>query len=539
MYSIRTKLNLWFLLGIMVIFVAVFASLRMFQTEMLRQVQSVNEEALHEYIHTDWRSQTKALAAMTADMLVHPLYNDDFESIRDLAMVSVDKDMALCVFVVNGDGVILSDGTEEAKLMGMQYHADHLSHQPNTMLEKIDIDIGDTHLGTLYMQFDRSQSTRAIAAMHELGQIRYRKAQNSSDAWLLGLFVGALTFGAAGAYVVSRGLTRPLGTLSEAIEKVSRHEYDLNVPDQGDEIGELGRMLVKMGRDLKETTVTTSALEGTIAERTAELREKARELEAANERLMELDKLKSSLLSNVSHELRTPLTSVLGFARMLAADAQRIAKEAGENASGKFVDRIARNEEIVRHESKRLIRLINDILDLSKIEGGAFDWRDECVNIDKLMRNAIASVRGRLESYPGIDLRLILPDGPKPTLAIDEDKFHQALLNLLDNAVKFTESGVIEFILKDTTSHVVIEISDSGPGVPADERNMIFDRFYQAKGDLLSDKPQGTGIGLSICREVVQRYCGTIVVEENERGGARFVITLPKNLLEACPQPLS
>lgn len=529
MYSIRAKLNLWFTLIITVIFAAVFISLRAYQMENLEKTQAANEALIRDYIRADWQSRATTFADMSADMLVRPVYNRDLEAIRDIAAVTMDNHMAVNCFVLNEDGIILSDGRLEDSLLGHPFDLETMRHGPGTLVERVPITIGTHRLGEVVLEFDRAESESSIQAMQVLAQEQYRQTRNASDTRLLIIFVAALAIGLTGAYLLSRGLTKPLDMLARAIAKVSRHEYEFDVPNRSDEIGALGRMLVTMGRDLKETTITKSALQQEVEDRTRDLQEKARELEEANERLMELDKLKSSLLTNVSHELRTPLTSVLGFARMLAKDARRIADEAQTPAARKQLQRIADNEEIIHKESQRLIRLINNILDLARIESNNLAWDDEPVDIADQLRLALRNVSPVLDRYPDIQVCLNIHPDQRPVLHLDPDRLHQVLLNLLSNAIKYTEAGNILLELAELGDRVEITVADSGPGVPASEQDRIFERFYQSNDDVLIDKPDGTGLGLSICREIITHYGGTITVSSNDWGGATFRITLPTN----------
>lgn len=529
MYSLRAKLNLWFILIITVIFAAVFISLRAYQVENLEQTQAANEKLMRDYIRADWRSRAKAFAGMSADMLVRPVYNRDLEGIRDIAAVTMDNHMAINCYVLNEDGIILSDGRLEGSLLGHTFDLETMRHDSDTLVERVPITIGTHRLGEVVLEFDRAESENSIEAMQALVWQQYRQTRRASDTRLLFIFAAALAIGLSGAFLLARGLTTPLDMLARAIAKVSRHEYEFDVPNRSDEIGTLGRMLVRMGRDLKETTITKSALQREVEQRTRDLQEKARELEEANARLMELDKLKSSLLTNVSHELRTPLTSVLGFARMLARDARRIADEARSPAARKQLQRIASNEEIIHKESQRLIRLINNILDLARIESNNLAWGDEPVDIAEQLRMALQNVGGILARYPDIRVCLNIHPDQQPVLHLDPDRLHQVLLNLLSNAIKFTEAGRILLELAELGDRVEIIVADSGPGVPAGEQDRIFERFYQSNNDVLIDKPDGSGLGLSICREIINHYGGTITVETNDWGGATFRITLPKH----------
>ncbi len=245
--------------------------------------------------------------------------------------------------------------------------------------------------------------------------------------------------------------------------------------------------------------------------------------------LEEMDSLKSSFLSSVSHELRTPLTSVRGFAKLIRRDFERyFLPEAGDAKLESRARRIVENIGIVQNESERLTRLINDVLDLSKIEAGTTSWNDTAFSIADLLRSAFKTASGQFADKPRIEPRLTLPD-PLPEVEADYDRVFQIVINLINNAVKFTESGVIEVSAQALPEGwVEIAVRDTGAGIPEGELEKIFDKFHQAaRQDTLSDKPTGTGLGLSICKQIVEHYGGEIWVESVPGEGSRFVFTLP------------
>lgn len=271
-------------------------------------------------------------------------------------------------------------------------------------------------------------------------------------------------------------------------------------------------------------------LESKVRDRTRDLELKARELEDANRKLRELDAMKNSLLSSVSHELRTPLTSVLGFTRLIEKDFSRafspLAK--GKATLEQKANRIHENLEIIRHESERLTRMINDFLDLSKIESGRIEWNDCRVKLDDAVNGTIQAVRGTLDGKPFVTLDISLPDD-MPPLFIDPDRLFQVLHNLLSNAVKFTNEGVIKLeatITEADELHLVVV--DSGAGIPEEDLESIFTKFHQVRWDeAQGPKPYGTGLGLAICKQIIEHYGGRIWAESPAAGGAALHFILP------------
>ncbi len=269
-------------------------------------------------------------------------------------------------------------------------------------------------------------------------------------------------------------------------------------------------------------------LEQLVRERTEDLVNKARELEEANQRLRELDEMKSAFLSSVSHELRTPLTSILGFSKLLHKEfAKNFQPLALDDAKlSRKGSRIQENLSIISHEGERLTRLINDVLDLNKIESGRMGWRDERLNMVEALETAVQSVTGMFAGISDLDLQAEIDPG-LPVIVADADRLHQVLINLLNNAAKFTEKGTVTVRSFPRFGQVRVEISDTGLGIHPEDQAQIFEKFHQTRTDTMENKPKGTGLGLTICREIIEHYGGRIWVESEVDKGSTFIFTLP------------
>jgi Na+/proline symporter/nitrogen-specific signal transduction histidine kinase len=251
-----------------------------------------------------------------------------------------------------------------------------------------------------------------------------------------------------------------------------------------------------------------------LEQKSRELEKATAELRAANERLKELDRLKDDFMSTVTHELRTPLTSIRAFSEILLGQpdlpaAQRV----------KFVT-------IINKETERLTRLINQVLDLAKIESGRAEWRVGRIDMREIMQDALAGMSPVFHDR-GITVETRLPDGIPPVDA-DLDRLIQVLLNLLSNAAKFCEParGRVEVALSEHAGQVRVDIRDNGPGIRPDHQEVIFEKFRQS-GDTLTEKPEGTGLGLHISRQIIEHFGGRLWVESREGEGACFSFTLP------------
>jgi PAS domain S-box-containing protein len=284
----------------------------------------------------------------------------------------------------------------------------------------------------------------------------------------------------------------------------------------------------------------TRNLENLVVERTRDLASQTRELQRANQRLRGMDEIKSAFLSSVSHELRTPLTSLLGFAKLIGRDFGRHFSPlvAHDQVLAKKAARIEENLRVLSHEGERLARLLNDFLDLSRIESGRMDWRDREVSLAEVIEKTVAAVSGLFASRPEIDLETRLPER-SPLVMADPDRLEQVLVNLIGNAAKFTSVGSVTVSLTLPSPGLArVSVIDTGPGVAPKDREIIFDKFRQVRRDPEGSAPaKGTGLGLAICREIVTHYGGRIWVEPAPGRGACFLFDLPTTQGEpqACP----
>ncbi|WP_147822397.1 hybrid sensor histidine kinase/response regulator [Salidesulfovibrio onnuriiensis] len=287
-------------------------------------------------------------------------------------------------------------------------------------------------------------------------------------------------------------------------------------------------------KEAEEELFTLNAdLELAVRERTKVLVTKARELQQANQRLLELDEMKSSFLSTVSHELRTPLTSLLGFSKLINRDFSRVfLPQAADDKSRRIGERIQSNLEIINSEGMRLTRLINDVLDLSRIETGRVEWREETMDLARVVRNAVKSVSGEFSQKPEVSLE-VGQVSTLPLIHADPDRVLQVFINLLNNAAKFTEKGTVT-IEGEINCHgyAVVRVRDTGVGIPQDNIESVFDKFHQVnQGDTLKSAAGGSGLGLAICRHIVERYNGHIWAESEPGQGTVMTVAFPPDCI--------
>lgn len=254
-----------------------------------------------------------------------------------------------------------------------------------------------------------------------------------------------------------------------------------------------------------------------LEEKSNSLERATTELRQANEQLKSLDRLKDDFMSSVTHELRTPLTSIRALAELMRDDTDMAAPQRQQ-----FI-------EIIVGETERLSRLVNQVLDMAKIESGHAEWHTAEVDLSALVNQAVITTAEMFRE------RQIVVDVTLPRQAIlllaDADRLMQVLLNLLSNAAKFVpvHGGRVGVSLVGDDDCVTVSVSDNGPGVTPEQQSLIFDKFRQG-GDA-ANRPQGTGLGLPISRQIVEHFGGKLWLESNPGQGVTFRFKLPKTNL--------
>jgi signal transduction histidine kinase len=290
---------------------------------------------------------------------------------------------------------------------------------------------------------------------------------------------------------------------------------------QGNPIGVImiRRMEVRPFSDRQIALLETFADQAVIAIENVrlfqEIQEKNEQLEVANLKLRDLDRLKSDFVSNVSHELRTPLTAIKGSVDLVLRE-----------ALGPLNERQTHHLRRLRSNTQHLTGLINDLLDLSKIEAGRIELNSTRVSLGGLVHEVGETLRP-VAAEKGITLEAATAE-PATLVWADRDKITQVLTNLIGNAIKFNppHGTVTVCSASDDAEWVRVSVADNGPGVAADERERIFEKFYQGAQNG-GPKPKGTGLGLAISKTLVELHGGKIWVESELNRGSTFCFTLP------------
>jgi signal transduction histidine kinase len=352
-------------------------------------------------------------------------------------------------------------------------------------------------------------------------------------------------------FFLLRNLLRPIQDLSRVCRSIGQGDFSVRATEdaQGEMgflCGQINGMADALGESRRreeerrqELAALNENLEREVENRTQDLSKKAAELEEANQRLLDLDRMKSSFLSSVSHELRTPLTSIMGFAKLINKDFDKLFLPliGPEQKLRQRAERVGQNLGVIVREGERLTRLINDVLDLAKIESGRIEWRDSLVTVKELVEQSIQAVSGQFNNLPDVRLQVTIAPGLPPIMA-DRDRLTQVLINLLNNAAKFTPAGTVDVVAGlNSKGEIQFSVHDSGIGIPKEYLEKVFDKFQQVSSDTLSDKPQGTGLGLPISRQIVQHYGGRIWAESEPGQGSTFTFTLPASQGKETAEP--
>ncbi len=315
----------------------------------------------------------------------------------------------------------------------------------------------------------------------------------------------------------SQGLTMELQAQSEELQ-AQRDELERanrELEEQAKNLRASEELLQQQQEELQQTNEELEGKAALLAEQNARIEETRAALQVQAEQLALTSKYKSEFLANMSHELRTPLNSLLILAKLLA-----------DNSEGNLSDRQIEFSQTIYSAGNDLLELINDILDLSKVEAGKME-----VN---LVDVPLVSVAERVEQsfsaiarQKGLKLECTVAEGAPAAIRTDEQRLHQILKNLLSNAFKFTDSGSVGLTIEPAADgRVALAVSDTGIGIAQDKLRLIFEAFQQADGTT-SRRYGGTGLGLSISREIARLLGGEIIVTSASGGGSTFTLTLP------------
>ncbi|HUI91733.1 MAG TPA: ATP-binding protein [Chitinivibrionales bacterium] len=315
------------------------------------------------------------------------------------------------------------------------------------------------------------------------------------------------------AWILSGILQKPLNEMRDVSDKMATGDFSSRVAVRsGDVIGRLAGAFNNMASRLDTLTNDLQneidRATGELTARNTELKEKHRELEETNRKLRELDILKSDFVSMVSHELRTPLTSIIGFAKTL-----KTLPLSGEQQKH-YLD-------IIESEGKRLSSLVEEYLDISKIESGNISLQRAPIKISSLIKSAV-------ESFSLAQRKIIIVDVPAdvPDIMADGNLIIRVLYNLIDNAIKYSGSQEIIVTAHVKDNGIAVSVRDFGPGIAPDDIDKVFGKFYRGKNQAAA-KHRGSGLGLAISKGIIEAHNGKIWCESEPGKGTKFTFFLP------------
>jgi len=332
------------------------------------------------------------------------------------------------------------------------------------------------------------------------------------EAGLFALAMPLLTFF---GYIIARSITEPLSSIVGAIKRLAKDDL-ATTPVRQDEKSEL-REVTDALDVLRANAIQRRALQDKVCEQTNLLIEQNELLTEEKEKVERAAKSKSEFLSNMSHELRTPMHAILGYADLCLVDA----KDGDFDSIPSYVQKIEKS-------GKRLLTLLNDLLDLSKMETGKVDYRPERADMREAVKSAMAELDPLIK---GKDIKLCFSHDVHAEAVFDKRFIIQVLINLLSNAIKFSAAGS-QIAIELTEEHVAgnapvlrCRVIDEGPGIPETELEAVFDKFIQSSKTRTG--AGGTGLGLAICQNIIAAHGGKIWAENRNPKGAVFTFVLP------------
>ena len=329
--------------------------------------------------------------------------------------------------------------------------------------------------------------------------------------------------GFAVAFYACRRALRPIREMARAASRIAEGDLSQRVKVQSrDEIGVLGDTFNRMAESLDDMT---RGLEDKVKQRTEALRLQQEQLRQVNLELERATQHKSDFVANMSHELRTPLNAVIGFSEVLL-----------EQMFGPLTEKQEEYVNDILSSGRHLLSLINDILDLSKVEAGKMELEPSVFDLRKIIEGSLVMIKERAMNH-GIALTADVGAGLGLVTA-DERKIKQVIFNLLSNAVKFTpDKGAVKLHGSIVGDEIHIAVTDTGLGIPEFEQEKIFQEFHQVSGGNLTAKAEGTGLGLTLCKKFAELHGGRIWVRSTPGQGSTFTLGLPRAKLEVKSGP--
>lgn len=452
------------------------------------------DKRLEEFKFLQAKSQVRTLA----ENCVEALLVQDYPLIENLVNVAISEEHYVYAAIITPDGLVIShsDIGQVGRQMATSKQFDHIVVN--------DVGEGETKIKEIIqpIEFEGAHLANAHVAYYAATDSRMA---NDTVTWLIELLTFTFLVITVGSLFITRRLTQPIIELTAIVNDDSagnRLQVNSKILDRDDEVGALAHAFKNMSDQLVDKL---EELEYQIRER-----DSAR---AASE-------TKSAFLANVSHELRTPLNAIIGYSEMLMEGAEEDDRKSDQKDLTK-----------IRNSAKHLSKLIDDMLDLSKIEAGRMDIQSIEIDINSLLSEIVTTITPAIEKNNN---QLVCETSNLDRQVLgDPFRLKQVMLNLLSNATKFTQNGEIKVSVETGDDTIMLHVSDTGIGMTVDQTAKVFEAFTQADTST-TIKYGGTGLGLTISRRLCQMMGGDISVTSVPGKGSIFSVTLP-----AVPQMLN
>lgn len=439
--------------------------------------------------------------------LSEPIWNLNQNSIDDIRDSLLLDDDVVAVMITDEAGMIFS---LKKSFDYTDYRFRELKEKPNMKEWTVKVTYFNQVIGIVHII---TSNKRALNAVKQ--NTLMTLAITALIVILLGLLI---------SYLGIRYVKRPVDSLTKKAIALSQGDLSTEInTTRKDELGTLAKSFAEMREAIRtkiiELEQLNDSLEKRVDDRTKELSEALVNVEESKIAAEMANEAKTEFLANMSHELRTPMHGILGFAKLgkLKADLGNT-KKAEEYFS------------IIQKNGERLLKLLNDLLDLSKLEMGkqSYQLRKERLLslVEKVIKEQETLINEKKLTIK-IDVRT-----ENDFVYVDPDKIVQVIGNLLANAIKFSpQKSYIDIYVGNSENHVIFGISDNGIGIPEDELESVFDKFAQSRKTKTG--AGGTGLGLSISKKIIQDHLGEIWAENNRKGGAAFTVKLPKDIAQS------